>query len=129
MAEQDVESVLQGARERYPHAQPRIISDNSPQLTAKDFKEFIRFSGMTHVRTSPYYPQSNGKLECYHRSPREGCIRRGTPLTLEEAQRLIRKYVTHFNEARLHRAIDCITPKDKLEGQPVKILQGRDRKL
>jgi putative transposase len=42
---------------------PRIISDNGPQFIARDFKEFIRISGMTHVRTSPYYPQSNGKIE------------------------------------------------------------------
>ena len=54
---------LQRARERYPEATPRIISDNGPQFIAKDFKEFIRLVGMTHVRTSPYYPQSNGKLE------------------------------------------------------------------
>jgi transposase InsO family protein len=37
--------------------------DNGPQFVAKDFKEFIRISGMTHVRTSPFYPQSNGKIE------------------------------------------------------------------
>ena len=41
----------------YKEARPRIISDNGPQFIAKDFKEFIRISGMTHVRTSPYYPQ------------------------------------------------------------------------
>lgn len=63
MKEADVEVVLQRAREAFPDARPRIISDNGPQFVAKDFKEFIRISGMTHVRTSPYYPQSNGKLE------------------------------------------------------------------
>jgi transposase InsO family protein len=45
-----------------------VISDNGPQFIAKDFKEFIRLTGMTHVRTSPYYPQSNGKLERYHKT-------------------------------------------------------------
>jgi len=40
---------LQGAKEKYPEARPRIISDNGPQFIAKDFKEFIRISGMTHV--------------------------------------------------------------------------------
>jgi len=51
------------AREKFPQETPRIISDNGAQFLAKDFKEFIRICGMTHVRTSPYYPQSNGKLE------------------------------------------------------------------
>ncbi len=63
MREPDVEVLLQRAKEKFPEAKPRIISDNGPQFIAKDFKEFIRISGMTHVRTAPYYPQSNGKLE------------------------------------------------------------------
>jgi len=62
MRETDVEMVLQRAKEKYPLARAGIISDNGPQFMAKDFKEFIMVSGMTHVRTSPYYPQSNGKL-------------------------------------------------------------------
>jgi putative transposase len=61
MEEIDVETILQRAREKFPNEHPRIISDNGPQFIAKDFKEFIRIAGMTHVRTSPYYPQSNGK--------------------------------------------------------------------
>lgn len=63
MTEADIEVILQRARERFPETHPRIISDNGPQFMARDFKEFIRICGMTHVRTSPYYPQSNGKLE------------------------------------------------------------------
>jgi putative transposase len=68
MKETDIEIILERAKERYPEARPRIISDNGPQFIAKDFKEFIRISGMTHVRTSPFYPQSNGKLERWHKS-------------------------------------------------------------
>ena len=58
MTEQDELVVLQRAKEKFPHEAPRIISDNGSQFLAKDFKEFIRICGMTHVRTSPYYPQS-----------------------------------------------------------------------
>src|SRR5208283_4093662 len=61
-----------------------MISDNGPQFMARDFKEFIRVSGMTHVRTSPYYPQSNGKIERWHKSLKGECIRPGTPLSLDE---------------------------------------------
>ena len=43
-------------KEFFENGAARIISDNGPQFIAKDFKEFIRISGMTHVRTSPYYP-------------------------------------------------------------------------
>jgi transposase InsO family protein len=129
MTEQDVEIILQRAHERYPLARPRIISDNGPQFIAKDFKEFIRISGMTHVRTSPNYPQSNGKIERWHHTLKGECIRVRTPLSLEEARRLIVQFVTHYNEVRLHSAIDYITPKDKLQGRADQILQDRDRKL
>ena len=47
MREADVELILQRAKEKYPEAKPRIISDNGPQFIARDFKEFIRISGMT----------------------------------------------------------------------------------
>src|SRR5205807_4167526 len=57
MKEAEIEVILERAKEKYPEAKPRIILDNGPQFIARDFKEFIRISGMTHVRTSPFYPQ------------------------------------------------------------------------
>ncbi len=93
MTEADVETIIQRARERYPEARPRIISDNGPQFIARDFKEFIRICGMTHVRTSPYYPQSNGKIERWHKTLKGECIRVKTPLSLEDARRIVAEYV------------------------------------
>ncbi len=129
MRETDIEIILERAKERYPEARPRIISDNGPQFLAKDFKEFIRISGMTHVRTSPYYPQSNGKLERWHKSLKSECIRPGTPLSPEDARRLIQHYVDHYNQVRLHSAIGFVTPADMLAGRQAEIHAARDRKL
>jgi len=129
MRETDLEIILERAKELYPEARPRIISDNGPQFLAKDFKEFIRISGMTHVRTSPYYPQSNGKLERWHKSLKSECIRPGTPLSPEDARRLIQRYVDHYNQVRLHSAIGFVTPADMLAGRQAEIHAARDRKL
>ena len=129
MTEKDVEIILQRAQEKFPDEQPRIISDNGPQFIAKDFKEFIRLSGMTHVKTSPYYPQSNGKLERYHRTIKGSCLRVKTPLSLEDAQRVVTEFVTYYNHERLHSAIGYITPNDKLEGRAETIQAARDAKL
>ena len=129
MTEAEIEIIIQRAREKFPDAHPRIISDNGPQFIAKDFKVFIRICGMTHVRTSSYYPQSNGKLERWHRSVKSECIRPGTPLSLEDARRLVGDYVVHYNTVRLHSAIGYVTPKDKLEGGEPEIFAARDRKL
>ena len=129
MTEADVEIVLQRAREIFPDARPRIISDNGPQFIARDFKEFIALCGMTHVRTSPYYPQSNGKLERYHRTIKTDAIRPNTPLSLDDARRIVSNFVRHYNEVRLHSALQYITPADKLAGRAEAILAARDAKL
>ena len=129
MTEADIEQIVQRARERFPGVTPRIISDNGPQFVAKDFKEFIRICGMTHVKTSPYYPQSNGKIERFHRTIKGDCIRTETPLSLEDAQRVVARYVEHYNTVRLHSAIGYVTPAAKLEGRDREILAERDRKL
>jgi transposase InsO family protein len=129
MEESDVETILQRAREAHPGVTPRIISDNGPQFIAKDFKEFIRVAGMTHVRTSPYYPQSNGKIERWHRTLKGDCIRVLVPLSLDDARRLVTGYVAHYNHVRLHSAIGYVTPKDKLAGRDKEIFDRRDRKL
>jgi transposase InsO family protein len=129
MTEKDVEIILQRAKEKFPDARPRIISDNGPQFIARDFKEFIRISGMTHVRTSPFYPQSNGKLERFHQTIKDECIRPGVPLSLDEARRIVEKYIEHYNTVRLHSAIGYVTPADKMNGREKEIFKERDRKL
>jgi len=129
MTEADVEIILQRALEKYPDEKTRIISDNGPQFIARDFKEFIKISGMTHVRTSPYYPQSNGKIERWHQSLKRECIRPKTPLDIDDAKRLVDEFVEYYNTKRLHSAIGYITPKDKLEGREKEIFDQRDRKL
>ena len=129
MTEAALEIIIQRAREKYPEAKPRIISDNGPQFIAKEFKTFIRLCGMTHVRTSPFYPQSNGKLERFHKSYKSECVRPKTPLSMEDAKRETEKYVNHYNNERLHSAIGYIAPADKFEGREQMIFDDRKRKL
>ncbi len=129
MTEPDVESILERAKEKYPEARPRIISDNGPQFIAKDFKEFIRLSGMTHVRTSPYYPQRNGKMERWHQTLKGDALRPAQPLSLEDARRIVARFVEHYNQVRLHSAIGYIAPLAFMAGEAPAIWAERDRKL
>jgi len=129
MTERDTETVVQRALEKYPGQTPRIIRDNGPQFIARDFKAFIRLMGLTHVRTSPYYPQSNGKKERWYASLKRECLRPASPASLEEARRLVCSYVDQYNHARLHSALGYITPADKLNGLEAVIFAERDRKL
>lgn len=129
MKEREVEIILQRAKEKFPDARPRIISDNGPQFIARDFKEFIRLSGMTHVRTSPFYPQSNGKQERMQGLIKQECIRPKSPQTVKEARANVAEYVQHYNEKRLHSAIGYIAPWDILQGRKAEIHKAREVKL
>jgi putative transposase len=129
MTERDVETIVQRGLEKFPGTRPRIISDNGPQFIAKDFKEFIRLTGITHVRTSPYYPQSNGKLERWHGTLKGERFRLAAPTALDPARRVVAAFVAHYNQVRLHSALGYITPVDKLAGLEDVIFAERDRKL
>ncbi|HZP01183.1 MAG TPA: IS3 family transposase [Terriglobia bacterium] len=129
MEENDVQTILQRARERFPGEHPRIITDNGPQFIAKGFKEFIRSAGMTHVKTSPYYPQANGKMERWYKTLKGDCIRPKVPLSIEDARRIVTEFVASYNDTRLHSAIGYITPNDRLHARHTAILEERDRKL
>ena len=129
MKEPEIEIILQRGREKYPAAKPRVITDNGPQFVAKDFKEFIRICGMTHVRTSPYYPQSNGKIERYQKTMKCDGIRPNTPLSKADAIAVVTEFVRQYNEVRLHSALGYVTPYDMLAGRQAAIFTARDAKL
>ncbi len=117
MTEAEVETIIKRARERFPGERHRIISDNGPQSIAKDFKELIRIRGMTHVRTSICYLQSNGEMERWFKTLKGECIRVETPLCLAAARRLVEEYVAHYNEVRSHSAIGYVAPAAKSAGR------------
>jgi putative transposase len=85
MTEADIEIILQAAKEKYPEAKPRIITDSGPQFIARDFKEFIRIFG--HDAREDFTP-----LPAMAQIAEER-VHPGTPLTAEDARRLIQQYV------------------------------------
>jgi len=101
------------SRENPTWGTPRIVSELA--LLGHDVAEGT-------VATSPYYPQSNGKLERFHGSIKGECIRPGTPISLEDAVRIVTTYVEHYNRVRLYSAIGYIAPADKLTGREAEIL-------
>lgn len=128
MTEADVEIVIQKGAEAFPDAKPRVISDNGSQFIAKEFKVFMAIVGMTHTTTSPYYPQSNGKLERCNKTIKE-FLRTRYLADVEDGKRLVAEFISYYNDERLHSAIGYITPKDKLTGNEQRIFSEREAKL
>ncbi len=129
MSEYDVQLTIQRAKEKYPDAKPIIISDNGSQFISKDFQEFIKFLELTHIRTSIAYPQSNGKLERFHRSLGMECLNTRSFITLEDARKTIASYIDYYNRVRLHSSLFFLTPEDFLLGRVKDKIAKREQKL
>lgn len=129
MTTDEVLLIIQKAKELHPGHTPRIISDNGPQFIAKDFKAFIRLAGFTHVRTSPYYPQSNGKIERFNQTIKRCAIRPACPQSRDEATAIVTEFLDYYNRVRLHSAVGYITPADMLAGRQKEIFESRRQKL
>ncbi len=127
----DVQVVLERALEKLgpEAARPRIITDNGGQYVGWEFKLFLRERDVSHSRARPCHPQSNGKIERFHKSLKKTeCTAMGS---LEEARRLIARYVEEYNTRRLHAALHYLTPADYLKGEEhvTRRLEERKRKL
>jgi len=80
--------------------------------------------GIRHILASPFHPQTNGKLERYHRTIKLDVnqIPYDVPGNLEVA---ITEFVNYYNNRRYHKALRNVTPSDVLDGRREQILQKR----
>lgn len=114
MQEFDVEIVLQRAHEKFPNERPRIISDRGSQFISKEFNTYIQSVGSTHTLISVGYLQSNGKLERFLGTAKREYISRNSFLSIEDARKIIDRFIEYYNNKRLHSAIDYVAPLDIL---------------
>jgi transposase InsO family protein len=129
MQEYDVEITIQKALEKFPGYKPRIISDNGSQFISRDFAAYLKFAGLQHIRTSVAYPQSNGKIERFHRSISEESLRKSSFINLNDARKQISEYITYYNTKRLHSSLFYLTPEDVLLGKADVRISERQLKL
>ena len=137
MGTKDVENVVQKAVEKFEPDDVQLISDNGTQYVSNQFKTYVNEISDTeilngeldHVTTSVNYPQSNGKIERFHRTIKEESVRRESYLSLEDARERIAEYIEYYNTERLHASLDYLTPEDKLYGREEQRKHERDKKL
>jgi len=101
-----------------------LLSDNGSGYLSRKFGEYLRLVGIRHIVASPYHPQTNGKIERYHRTVKGeiNLLPYDTPGDLEAA---IDSFVRHYNYQRYHEALGDVTPFDIYTAQHLKILRRR----
>lgn len=129
MTEYDVEITIQKTLEKYPGHKARLISDNGSQYISKDFQLFLKETELQHIKTSVAYPQANGKIERFHRSLEDECIRKTSMISMLDARRQVDAYIDKYNYQRLHSSLYYLTPEDFLEGRVTEKLEIREKKL
>jgi transposase InsO family protein len=123
----DVRLVVQEALE-LTGATPEIVSDNGSQFTSREFKHMVRLFELEHIRIRTYHPESNGRLERFHRTTREA-LNDVELETLGRARVLIGRWVEHYNEGRLHAALEYLPPAEYYRGDPEARIAKRREKL
>ena len=126
----NAEILVTETKEMYPEADgPRLISDNGSQFISKDFEELLGLLEFSHTLTSANHPQSNGKLERFHRTLKTEHVRRSSYLEYQDACIRLAEWIAYYNSERLHSAIWYLTPNDVFYGRTAKRLAERKEKL
>jgi transposase InsO family protein len=103
---------------------PRLLSDNGSAYFSKELKSYLEANEIHHIRTKPYHPMTQGKIERYHRSMKN-LILLDHYYAPSELQDRIREWVDYYNNHRYHEAIDNLTPSDRYFGRDKEILKNR----
>lgn len=109
-----------GEREK----KPRFLSDNGSGYVGAVLNDYLQIRGLRHIFASPYHPQTNGKIERYHRTLKENgsLLVFGSP---EAFVRFMEVFVDYYNHERVHEALGNVTPSDVYHGRREVILQAR----
>ena len=130
MSADDVKLTLDDAIEQTGVAQvmvkhrPRLLSDNGPCYLSKELREYLDEQKIEHTRGAPYHPQTQGKIERYHRSMKN-VVKLENYYYPWELEKAIRQFVDYYNHQRYHESLDNVTPADMFYGRYEEIMDRR----
>lgn len=129
MRADEVVDVVHRALEERAGTRPRIVRDNGSQFVAKEWRDLVARFGLVDIATRVRHPESNGRIERYHRGVREEGLADADPESLYEAKAMIAEWVDYYNHRRLHAGLGYLRPVDYYQGNPEALLAERKRKL
>lgn len=128
MRSDDAEGVIREALEASglpPGERPKILTDNGPCYLSIELKDYLEGEDITHVRGKPFHPQTQGKIERYHRTMKN-VIKLEHYYSPEKLKRRIAEFVDYYNNHRYHESLNNMTPADVYFGREKQILERRE---
>ena len=129
MQASEVADIIATALEKVPGKRPRIVRDNGSQFVSKDWREVIRHFEIEEIPIRVRHPESNGRIERYHRSVREEGLGDQEREDYYQARDLLELWVKYYNHDRLHSALNYLSPVDYYKGDPEALIAARKNKL
>jgi len=105
---------------------PRLLSDNGSCYISGELKKYLEEHSIGHVRGAPYHPQTQGKIERYHRTMKN-LVKLQHYYMPGELEREIGQFVEYYNNQRYHESLDNLTPADVYYGRDKQILSKREK--
>ena len=108
---------------------PVLVTDNGSQILSHSFQDFLKEWNIKHIRTAVRHPESNGKIEVFHKTIKyENIYVQKRYENFYEAQEDLDEFIEKYNNDRLHQGIDYVTPQEKHSGKAEKIVKEREKK-
>ena len=129
MCSDDAERVIRKALENSnlpPHERPRLLSDNGSCYLSGDLKAFLEEEEIMHVRGKPLHPQTQGKIERYHRTMKN-VVKLEHYYNPTDLENRIAEFVEYYNNHRYHESLNNVTPADVYFGRQEEILARREQ--
>lgn len=105
---------------------PKLLSDNGSSFIAGDFKTYLKSRGIKPINGAPLHPQTQGKIERYHRTMKN-VVKLDNYYSPEELQRAMAEFVHYYNYQRYHESLKNLTPADVYYRRAGKILKQREK--
>lgn len=105
---------------------PKLLSDNGSCFIANDFRGYLKDMGIKQINGAPCHPQTQGKIERYHRTMKN-IIKLDNYYSPEELERALKAFVHNYNYHRYHESLDNMMPADVYFGRAEKIRRKREK--
>ena len=129
MKAEDVQNILEQALDTTGLSldnRPRLLSDNGSCYISKDLRKYLSVEEIKHVRGAPNHPQTQGKIERYHRSMKN-VIKLDNYYSPGELKQRLSEFIEYYNNYRYHESLNNLTPADVFHGRDQKILEKRQQ--